>query len=353
MAFRTMVVAKPSVHGQMRLAHLYEMPERDVEARVRELEANGLFRRLVESGVVAVEPYLHARFAARRLEGQGLGTAATEGLPQLLDDDGDLAPVIERVGRERFEEHFLRDEALSDADRALLCGITPDEARRLRELVDQLQVRGEFESPTEQPLPTKPFSAVAGIDVEGGRPVLGFFHREIWKGRYRIDEDRREELLRSLPPGEARRVERLLRQLEWIDQRKSTLYRVLEALLEAQAEYLVTQDLDRRRPLTQRALASKLDVPPSILNRLISNKSCRLPWGRETPLKTLVPSSKTLMRDRLYQIATERPELRDEDLRHEMQRLYGARLSRRSVAEYRKELGLGGRGRRGGQENTQ
>lgn len=100
LAFRTMTAARPSVHGQLRLARLYEMPERDVEERVRELEADGPFQRLMETGVVSLEPYPNARFAARRVEGGGLGTAS-EGLPQLLDQDGDLAPLIERVGRVR------------------------------------------------------------------------------------------------------------------------------------------------------------------------------------------------------------------------------------------------------------
>ena len=34
---------------------------------------------------------------------------------------------------------------------------------------------------------------MAGIAVDEGRPTLGFFHREVWKGRYRVDEEMMDE----------------------------------------------------------------------------------------------------------------------------------------------------------------
>lgn len=87
-------------------------------------------------------------------------------------------------------------------------------------------------------------------------------------------------------------------------------------------------------------------MAPSVLNRLISNKSVRLPWGLEAPLKALIPSAKTLLRDRLHDLALSHPGSSDENLRKLMERLHGARLSRRSIAQYRQDLGLGARGKR-------
>jgi DNA-directed RNA polymerase specialized sigma54-like protein len=120
----------------------------------------------------------------------------------------------------------------------------------------------------------------------------------------------------------------------------------LEEVVSAQAEFLLSRDPSRRKALTQRALSQRLDVSPSVLNRLIANKSVQLPWGLEAPLKVFVPSAKAILRDHLYQMAVESPELSDEALRRELKRRYGAELSRRSIAQYRKELGLGGTGGR-------
>jgi hypothetical protein len=250
------------------------------------------------------------------------------------------------VGQENFEENFLRDEeGRSDSERARRCQITPDEARRLREFVDRLYVQSEF-SDSNQAAPSQTFSAVAGIDMENGRPVLGFFNREIWKGRYRVNEGKRAELIRSLSDADARRAEKLIAELEFVERRKSTLFLVLEEIVKAQAEYLKTRDPGKRRPLTQKSLAEKLEISPSVINRLISNKSVRLPWGLEAPMKTFVPSGKAILRGHLHDIAVKNPGLSDEALRLEIKRLHGAALSRRSVAQYRKEFGLGGRGNR-------
>jgi hypothetical protein len=345
MGLRTSFSTKAGLHGQMKLARLLEMSERDFEKNVRELEANPLFARLVNAGALSVVPYAGARFATRRFGGWGLRTSS-DGVPDLIDGQGDVVLLIQRVGQERFEEFFLGDAALTDEDRARECGISAKEARRLREFVDRVYIQSEFEaSPAETAAP-RVFSPVAGVEIVDGRPLLAFFNREIWKGRYRPNEAGRERLKSSLPPREFKRVESFLRQLEFADRRKSTLYLVLESFLAAQADFFITGDPGRRRPLTQLSLATDLEISPSVLNRLLSNKSIQLPWGLETSLKTFVPSSKALIRDRLHDLALAHPELSDQDLGLEIRRLWGTKLSRRSVAQYRKELGLGGRGRR-------
>lgn len=73
MRFAVSVSVRPSVHGQIKLARLLGMTEKDFEARVRALEGRELFHRLVELGVVRLEPYPRAAFAARRLAGRELG----------------------------------------------------------------------------------------------------------------------------------------------------------------------------------------------------------------------------------------------------------------------------------------
>jgi DNA-directed RNA polymerase specialized sigma54-like protein len=50
--------------------------------------------------------------------------------------------------------------------------------------------------------------------------------------------------------------------------------------------------------------------------------------------------------ERLYSIASEKPELSDEKLRVELKVRHGIALSRRSVAQYRKEMSLAAGGRR-------
>jgi len=106
-------------------------------------------------------------------------------------------------------------------------------------------------------------------------------------------------------------------------------------------EYLRSGDPARRQPLTQRGMAGKLGVDPSVLNRLISNKSVQMPWGLQAPLATFFPSAKDINRERLYVLAGESPGQTDAALARELARVHGVRLSRQSIAQYRKELSMG------------
>jgi len=142
-------------------------------------------------------------------------------------------------------------------------------------------------------------------------------------------------------------MERIIRRVELLAFRQTTLYRVLEYLIEAQADFLATGDPSRRIPLTQREVAGRLNIAPSVLNKLIANKSVELPWSLEAPLKTMLPSRKAVMRERLCDLALKLPEAGDDTLREELKKLAGASLSRTTIIQYRKELGLGCAGHRG------
>lgn len=347
MALLTTVSPSISLRGRLRLAHVLRMPERDAEAEIRDLESNRAFQLLREARVVSLEPYRRMRFGARRFQGWEL-RGSGQALPEVLDGRGDLVRLMESIGQERFEEYFLRVDALTDHERALACEISPEQANQLRELVDRLYVQSEFEALGPSQPAERVMSAVAGVAIEGGCPVLAFFHQDVWKGRYEVDAGRRAELLAQLPPSEAREAESILFRLDILERRKSTLYQALEMLLSVQAEYFISRDPARRVALTQRTVAARLGAAPSSLNALISNKAIQLPWGLEAPIKTLMPNPKTILLERLYDIAAEKPDLTDVGLGRELARRFGARLSRRSVAQYRSDLGLAGRRQRVG-----
>ncbi|MDD5656755.1 MAG: hypothetical protein PHF00_05815 [Elusimicrobia bacterium] len=332
------------IQGRMKLARLMEMPEGELEALARRIESSPLFGLLASAGVLAASEFPAARFAARRFAGRGL-RLSSGGLPELADGNCELVRLMQDMGRERFEKWFMGEAPLSDEERARGGGVSVAQARRLREFMDRAFLQGEFEGAA--PAPDKVFSSVAGIEIEGGVPIVAFFHRQIWKQRYRVDRERLARYLAAAPAPQAGKVKNLLHRLEIVEQRKTTLYRLLEELLKGQADYLRTGAPQSRRPLAQKDLAAILGVHPSVLCRLISNKSVQLPWGLEAPLAVFFPSAKDVNRERLCELAGSHPEWKDEELSAELERSHGARLSRRSIAQYRKELGLGGRGRRG------
>ena len=333
-----------SVLGALKMAHLAEMPEEEFEEFIKEMEGGRVFQLLKSSGAINLAEFPAARYAARKYAGYGLKLSGGD-LPELADGSGDLVALIQGVGQEKFEACFLKDAALSDVERAEECDITVADAARLRDFVNRAFIQAEFEGAAEAPA-SKVFSAVAGIELKDGVPELAFFHREIWKGRYKVDNDKLALLLPGLDQAEKNRVEKLLRKVEFADKRKTTLYRALEILISVQADYLATGEPGRRRPLSQKTLAKNLEVCPSVLNRLVSNKSIQMPWGMEAPMDVLLPSSKKVNLERLYAIAAEKPERSDELRRVELSARHGVALSRRSVAQYRKDLRLAAAGAR-------
>ncbi|MCM2266709.1 MAG: hypothetical protein NDI60_02920 [Elusimicrobiales bacterium] len=333
-----------AVMGALKMAQMAEMPEEEFEKFLKGLESNRFFVLLKAAGAVNLAEFPAARYAARRYAGYGLKLSGG-GLPELADGAGDLVALIQAVGQEKFEACFLRDAVMSDVQRAEECDITVKDAERLRDFVDRAFIQAEFEGAPEAPA-AQVYSAVAGIELENGTPVLAFFHREIWKGRYKVDQEKLAELTRGLPPAERAGVEKTVKRLEFADKRKTTLYRALEIMLNIQAEYLVSGEPGRRRPLSQKTLARNLEAHPSVINRLVSNKSVQLPWGTEAPLDVLLPSAKQVNLERLYALAAQKPDLSDEGLRAELAAAHGVKLSRRSIAQYRKELSLAAGGRR-------
>jgi len=330
--------------GAVKMARLAAMSEEEFGELLKELESGRIFKLLKNSGAVNLVEFPAARYAARKYAGCGLKLSGGD-LPELADGKGGLVGLIQRIGQEKFEACFLKDAVLGDVERAEECEITVADAGRLRDFVNRAFIQAEFEGAPEAPA-AQVFSAVAGIEIEEGQPVLAFFHREIWKGRYKVDTEKLAQLLPGLDTAERNRVEKLLKRVEFADKRKTTLYRALEILISVQADYLISGDPARRRPLSQKTLARNLDVDASIINRLVSNKSLQLPWGLEAPMEVLLPSSKKVNLDRLYLLASENPSLSDEALRAELKVRHGIELSRRSVAQYRKDLGVQSAGRR-------
>lgn len=336
---RLALKAGASLQGRMKLARLLSLPEDEAEDLARSLEADPFFGRLCRVGALRRAPLPAAALTARRMAGRSL-CAPSEGLGELLDGRSDLVRLMRRLGHERFEACFLAEDAGTDAERCKKSGLDLAQVRALRSFVDRLYIRGEFEPVAAAP--AKVFSTVAGYSIRAGKAELKFFHRDLWRVKYLFDEKR----LSALPASERERAGRLLYQLQLLDRRKDTLLRVLETLMQAQGPYLKTGDPALRQPLTQRSVASALKVEPSALNRLISNKAVELPWGTEAPMKALLPSAKVLARQTLEALALAQPGDSDEQLRALLARRHHIFLSRRSVAQYRQDLGLGRRGKR-------
>ena len=324
--------------GQMKLARMMSISESEFAATQDKLEQSLLFSLLKIAGVICLSEFPRARFAAKQFGGYGVKSSVS-GIGGLIDGNGDLVKLIQRVGQEKFETWFLKSDA-SEVEVAEKCDLTLDEIRKLRDFVDKVYIQSEFEQTGSEPSaqPEQVLSAVAGISIENGKPVLSFFHREIWKGQYAVNQQKLAKYLHAVPADDADKAKTIISKLEFLERRKTTLFSLLEILLKEQKTYFISGEPSKRKPLTQRELSRDIGVDPSVLNRLVSNKSVQLPWGLEAPLSALIPSAKQVNLELLYKIIEAKPDFTDEQLRKEMESRHSVKLSRRSIAQYHKEL---------------
>ncbi|CAG0941055.1 partial RNA polymerase sigma-54 factor, partial [Anaerolineae bacterium] len=118
-----------------------------------------------------------------------------------------------------------------------------------------------------------------------------------------------------------------------LQQRTTTLRRVLEAIGSEQRAYLMGDEHDPK-PMTRARLASQLNVHESTVSRAVADKHIVLPTGRIVPLDQFFDHSLAARRALKAIIAAEEQPLTDDELVVRMAG-QGHIIARRTVAKYR------------------
>lgn len=268
--------------------------------------------------------------------------------------DVDLSEAIElaqhfvetyKVSREEFVEEFLE----GDGNAVRLAQRYNAPLREVVLLLEALQrvqiaqgvLMGEGFPQALTRAPQKEREKVAPVAVvrlgEGKRLVLEFPNEGIYAKRYEM----RPEALKKLKDFPRREeAEQLLLELQWINQRKNTLCRLIKIVCDHQYRFLLTGDPYLLKPLTQAEAARALGGDEATVCRLIRDKVLETPYGL-IPLKYLFQRKTDVVR----RIVERHPHLTDEEIRRILKRDYGCDISRRTVA-YHRQKALGSKVRR-------
>jgi len=101
---------------------------------------------------------------------------------------------------------------------------------------------------------------------------------------------------------ELKEIKILFDKLRLVNSRKTTIYQVIQNIIEAQYNFFQSGNLKDLKFLTQASLAEKIGVEASLISRAISGKAIRIPQGRETSLKTFFPTKKQLRKELIREI---------------------------------------------------
>ena len=162
------------------------------------------------------------------------------------------------------------------------------------------------------------------------------------RGRYEIDYSVIETLKKRciFNKMELRELNVLLRDMEFINARKSVIYRILHSILDKQKDYFISGDPLSLVPYTQKEIAQQLKIDNSIVSRAIYSKSIVTPFAQEKPLDFFLPSTKDVYKLKVQMIIKDNPGVSDTKIGAILNTKYNISISRRSISVYRKNLGI-------------
>jgi len=330
---------------QMEQANLLEMPEDEFHKLIVEIEQNPLFRRLYQK-----EKLVHFQRFPRtdisssfyQLEEEMVADRGVLDIESLLLSKKHLVRQIQKLGQEKFEQYFLFPESgMTLAKIAGECDLDVYEVRKINSLINEFSIMSEFYHPSNVTSDSIHYSKVASVEKDKEGFVIGYFSASLARGRYSIDYERFAELAATgvLTEAEVKKTKQLFKRLELINSRKDTVTQVLQNIIEKQSLYLESGDIRALLPFSQKELAQKIGVARSSVSRAIRSRTIDTPWGQEILLKHFFPRPKRFKMELLRQLLeTDSDFSSDEAIRAKLWEKFGVTISRRSVANFRKEL---------------
>jgi DNA-directed RNA polymerase specialized sigma54-like protein len=337
---------------RMQQATLQQMSEDEFHQLIIEIERNPLFHRLYrKEKLIHYQRFPQTSISSTfyQLKEETVADPGSLDIESLLLKKEHLVHQIQKLGMERFKRYFLfPDSGMTLDEIARECDLDVLQVQEINSLIDEYSIMSEFYHPSKFSSDVIHYSKVASVVREGEGFVISYFSPFFARGRYLINYERFEELNKSgaFSRYEARETTQLFRKLELINSRKDTLNQILQGIVDRQTLYFQAGDSKSLLPVSQKELANKIGLAPSSVSRAIRGKSINTPWGEEVPLKHFFPQPKRFRKELLGQLIEGDHELSsDEMIRSRLWEKFGVAISRRSVANLRKELKIPATGR--------
>ncbi|MBI5833666.1 MAG: hypothetical protein HZB16_15300 [Armatimonadetes bacterium] len=157
--------------------------------------------------------------------------------------------------------------------------------------------------------------------------AISFTDDGVYSQRYRTSPD---ALSRAADLSDVEDAENLLLELQWINQRKTLLCRLVMAVCQFQYRFFLTRDVYALKPLSQADIARELGEDEATVCRLLRDKIIDTPDGL-MELKFLFQKKTDVVR----RIVERNPHLTDNEIRAVLENDYGTTISRRTVAYHR------------------
>jgi len=306
---------KTKLIARIRLSQLFTLPEDEFKKMIKEVETDKSFKQLMHKWrVVGYKKFLDTDVRSRALEVIEEITPAQEtvDVETLLAVYPDAIPVIKKIGAEEFNK-FLHDTGMGVPDIIRKYDLSGQEAKVFTQFIDKF----EIEKQTMKETATTPMAKRSFIIAYIEKRDNDFFicpaseKDYLAKGRYFINGEKFDRLVEEgqITHKQARKLKKLMRRLQLINHRTTTIYQILYQIKNFQRAYLETGIPKNLVPLTQQRIADELGVHPSTICRTIAEKSIVTPQGKEKSIKFFFPSLKHRVANLIKEIVEEENDL--------------------------------------------
>ena len=337
-----------AILGRLRMADWIEMPEREFAREVERVEKDPLFKKLYFGAPGLPSAIRRRRWPGGKISGSFYDVDETRvaagervDVEGRLDARKDVTELIRKMGRPAFERYFLSaEEAATLPEIAKRTGLTEKEVEQVHDLLLEIGAQAEFAGAPKAAAAARGSTCLARLTLEAGKPGFEFLAPYWARGLYQVRYDDLESWKHSgtLDGEERRRLRHLLKRLETLNLRQSTIFRILEALGVIQSDYLRSRRAEDVRPVSLRLLARRLQLAPSTVSRALAHRTVRLPWGVEVPMIALVPGQRHVLKDILGLWIAADPKQTDAALAARLKKERGISVSRRTVNAVRHVL---------------
>ncbi len=330
---------------RMEQANLLEMSEDEFNRLVTDIEQSPLFRRLYQrEKVIRYQRFPRTDISSSfyQLKEEIVADKGAMDVESLLLNKEHIVHHIQKLGLEKFKRYFLFPESgMALEEIAAECDLEASELQEINSLINTFSIMSEFYHPSSVTSGGIRYSKVASVERDGNGFIIGYYSPSFARGRYSIDYAAFEELKASgaFTEAEVKEARQLFKKLKLVNSRKDTLTQILQNIIDKQVLFLESGDLRSLSSFSQKELAKKIGVASSSVSRAIKGRSIDTPWGEEIPLKYFFPSPRRFRKELLRELLETDKELAsDEAIRVKLWERFGVTISRRSVANMRKEL---------------
>jgi AraC-like DNA-binding protein len=347
---KSRAAVRPRIVGRIRVSSLLAISETEFARLIEEMEKDPLFTVLSEarSGGSRLLAYssaprttLSPRFYEETHE-ETWASGESFDVEGFLRQRASVLDLVRRIGRGRFEEHFLYARSGKTlAEAALVCGLSPEEAENISRFLLEFSSRAEFFNPSGLNSSAPKRTTLVGEILKEKEFSVAFFSPHLVRGRYQVNEAGLREWRKDQPPEKLRKshLQKLLEKIRLVNIRHSAFFRILSRAVDLQKDYLDSQDESRLAPASAEGLARELGLSPSTVSRSLAGKSVLLPWGAEVLISSLLPGHhKALMYALKKVLGQAGHPLTDAQLVDAVYRDFHLKASRRSINACRHEL---------------